>query len=49
MQLGIYISMLIDDYIRIKCHTCHKKIKFMDLFIIQDKFYYCSKECYEFI
>ena len=37
LQLGIYINMLIDDYLRIKCHTCHKKIKFSDFFIIQKK------------
>lgn len=49
LQLGIYISMLIDDYIRLKCHTCNKKIKFTDFFIKHRKFYYCSKECYEFI
>ena len=49
LQLGIYINILIDDYLRLKCHTCHKKIKFKDFFILQKKNYYCSKECYEFI
>ena len=49
LQLGLYLSFLIDDYLRFKCHTCQKKIKFTDFFIKQNNFYYCSKDCYEFI
>ena len=42
-----------NNYINIKCHSCLCKISINNLFnkkiIKQNKFYYCSKECYDFI
>ena len=39
-------------YLDIKCHTCYRKIKNNTEYlncIIQSKFIFCSKECYNFI
>lgn len=53
----MHISKLNDDvlYIILKdckiiCHVCNKKYNFKRVFYKkQNKFYYCSRECYEFI
>ena len=44
------IINIINDFIKIKCHVCKKCYKIEGNFYKKQKiFYYCSKECYEFI
>lgn len=41
---------IINDFIKIKCHVCKKRYKIeRNFYKKQKKFYYCSRECYEFI
>lgn len=41
---------IINDFIKIKCHVCKKCYKIEGNFYKkQNKFYYCSRECYLFI
>ena len=42
------IIQYILDFTYIYCHTCKKKYN-IDFYIKLDRFYYCSKECYEHI
>lgn len=44
------VLTLIDNLTNIKCHVCNKKYKLQHNFYKkQNKFYYCSKNCYHFI
>ena len=44
------VLTLIDNLTNIKCHVCNKKYKLQhDFYKKQNKFYYCSKNCYHFI
>ena len=44
------INKKISKYTNIKCHICNKSYKIEeDFYKKQNKFYYCSKQCYEFI
>ena len=49
-QLNDDVINIINDFIKIKCHVCKKCYKIEGNFYKkQNKFYYCSKECYLFI
>ena len=43
---------LLDNYLNICCHGCLKKLKLEEIidnqYKKQNKFYYCSNECYNF-
>ena len=46
------LKNLVEKYnlTNIKCHVCNKKYKLQhDFYKKQNKFYYCSKNCYHFI
>lgn len=43
------LNIILNDC-KIICHVCNKNFNFKELFYKkQNKFYYCSRECYEFI
>lgn len=46
------LLFLFDDYIDIYCHACLCKIKLDNILYKQilkkNKYYYCSKQCYNF-
>ena len=43
------LNIILNDC-KIICHVCNKHFNFKELFYKkQNKFYYCSRECYEFI
>jgi len=48
----VQFLFLLDDYLNIHCHSCLCKINLEHIiykkYIKQNKFYYCSKECYNF-
>ena len=39
------------NYCYQNCHSCHKKIYLInsDIIIVSNKYYFCSRECYNFI
>ena len=44
------IILYIMEFLNLKCHSCLKNIKHPNfIYKKQDKFYYCSEECYYFI
>ncbi len=47
--LCIDLIIEINKFLDYKCHTCNKKIKFLDNYIMNKKFKFCSKKCYNFI
>ena len=50
VMLNNDVLTLIDNLTNIKCHVCNKKYKLQhDFYKKQNKFYYCSKNCYHFI
>lgn len=50
LNLDDDVINIILDNCKIKCHVCNKKFDFINLFYKkQNKFYYCSRECYEFV
>ncbi len=50
MQLCDDILKHISNITNIYCHVCYKKFDINKSFYKkQNKFYYCCKECYEFI
>ena len=50
VMLNNDVLWLIDNLTNIKCHVCNKKYKLQhDFYKKQNKFYYCSKNCYHFI
>ena len=36
------------EYTGNTCHTCNKQIT-LDFYLKQSKYYYCSKDCYNFV
>ena len=49
-QLNNDILNYISTITNIHCHICYKKFDINEIFYKkQGKFYYCCKECYEFI
>ena len=50
VMLNNDVLTLITNLTNIKCHVCNKKYKLQhDFYKKQNKFYYCSKNCYHFI
>jgi len=50
VMLNNDVLWLINNLTNIKCHVCNKKYKLQhDFYKKQNKFYYCSKNCYHFI
>ena len=44
------VIQIILNIIKIECHICKLKYNFnKNFYIKKNKFYYCSKECYNFI
>lgn len=47
------IENIVIQYLGLKCHVCHLNINklsiFMNIYKIQKKFIFCSKECYNHI
>lgn len=43
------LGNIILDILHYKCHGCLRQIKFSNFYKKQNKFFYCSKDCYYFI
>lgn len=49
-ELNDDLIFYINNFFNVYCHTCYKQINFLDTsFKKQNKFYFCTNDCYNFI